>query len=101
MKGKLGRAVLHILFPYIKDRQHRSRGGLVFFYIVHGPKGVEYRTIYQMKATISLYPLILDTKCFHVYETNCANTASNPDREILQGCSQHSYLGKIVIIFLI
>ena len=64
----------------IKGRQHRSRGGFAIYFIVHKPKGVEYRTIYQMKATIVDYPYIFDTKCFHVYETNC-------DHEILQGCT--------------
>ena len=27
--------------------------------------------MYQMKATIFLFPLIIDTKYFHVCETNC------------------------------
>ena len=51
----------------LKDRQHRSRGGFAFALIVHEPKGVEYRAIYQMKGTIFLYPLIPYTKCSHVY----------------------------------
>ena len=44
---------------------------MTFSFIVHEPKGVEYRTMYQMKATIFPHLLVLDTECSHVYETNC------------------------------
>ena len=54
-------------FIFLKDRQHRRRGGFAFALIVHKPKGVEYRAIYQMKGTIFLYALILYTKCSRVY----------------------------------
>ena len=48
--------------PLVKDRQHRSRGGLAFSFITQEPKGIKYRVIYQMKAYIFLYPMILVKK---------------------------------------
>ena len=51
-----------------KDRQHRSRGGFTFSYIVYKPKGLECRTICQINALIFLNPLILNGKWSRVYE---------------------------------
>ena len=56
-----------MVFYTLKDRQHRSRGCCAFSLIVHKPKGVGYHTIYQMKAPICLYPLILIGKWLRVY----------------------------------
>ena len=52
---------------WFKDRQHRSRGGFAFSFIVQELSEVEYCTIYQMKATIFLYPFILNNKLVRVY----------------------------------
>ena len=43
----------------VKDRQHRTRGGIGFSYITHKPRGAEYHVIYQMKAMIFVYALVL------------------------------------------
>ena len=46
----------------LKDRQHRTRGGTGFSFITHKPRGAEYHVIYQMKAMIFVYALVLSNK---------------------------------------
>ena len=52
--------------PNLKDRQHRTRGGIGFSFITHKPRGAEYHVIYQMKAMIFVYALVLSNKIKHV-----------------------------------
>ena len=71
----------------LKDRQHRSRGGIGISFITHKGKGSEYRVIYQTKARLFLYPLIVSDELCSVHFRNeeiktyffpfifCANTA--------------------------
>ena len=54
-----------------KDRQHRSKGGMGFLFIAHQPKGVEYCVIYQTKARIFVYSLMLSSNIFPVNWKNC------------------------------
>ena len=42
---------------FVKDRQHRSRGGIGIAFIIHKGKYPEYRAIYQTKARFCLYLL--------------------------------------------
>ena len=60
--GLIRAMLINVNCNNVKDRQHRSRGGCTFSFIVHELNRVEYCTIYQMKATIFLYPLILNSK---------------------------------------
>ena len=46
----------------LKDRQHRTRGGIGVSFITPKPKGVEYHVIYHMKAIILVYALIHSNK---------------------------------------
>ena len=72
---------------HVKDRQHRSRGGLEFSCITPKPKGIEGCVICQIKANILLYLLVGSNMEFLIYQEKykiksdfftfifCANTA--------------------------
>ena len=47
--------MLHMFNLSLKDRQHRSKGGLGFCFIIHEPKGLEQRVTYHMKARFSFH----------------------------------------------
>ena len=49
----------------VKDRQHRSRGGLAFPFITQEPERIEYCVICQIKAYTFPYPMILRNKGVH------------------------------------
>ena len=57
--------------PLVKNRQYRSRGGPGFSLILHKPKGVKCVNVYEIKANIFPYPLILHIKWFCVHKTHC------------------------------
>ena len=42
-----------------------------FSFITHQPKELDYRVIYQSKARIILYSLIIDNNIFFVNRKNC------------------------------
>ena len=52
----------------LKDRQHRSSGGLEFSCITPEPKGIEGCCIYQIKASIFRYSLGSNMESLICYE---------------------------------
>ena len=59
---------LQLQVSHVKDRQHRSRGGLEFSCITPKPKGIEGCVICQIKANILLYLLVGSNMEFLIYQ---------------------------------